>query len=149
MSPPTPELKGQQLSHHRSESHSNAINLGIFCEHTSSVHAHALGESTRSCIAESGRSFTSTPSNATPGFGRSGNLVCMESGTSSGVICLFNSGLGGARKFFAVGLLGLSSFSSTESRFFRVSSSDASAWPNPCEDATCSIDLKYYSLLAI
>lgn len=106
-------------------------------------HAQACGESTRSCMAERGSSFISGPSNASPPFGRSGSLACIESGTSSGVTCLVSSGFGGARKLFDLGLRGLSSFSRTESRFLRVNSSEGRAWPKPCEAATCSMDLKY------
>lgn len=42
---------------------------------------------------------------------------------------------------------GLSSFSRTESRFFRTSSSDGRDWPKPWDEATCSMDLKYCLIL--
>lgn len=90
---------------------------------TSATTLQDCGESTRSCIADSGTSFASRPSKPRPCAGCSGILSCMESGMSSGVICRFRSGLGGARKLLLLGLLGLSSFSKTESRFFDVVSS--------------------------
>ena len=143
--PPTPKLKASSQRFRGSQT----IQLSIYAHSTptvgkmSSVCNQAFGDSTRSCIADKGSSFAPGPSNVTPESSRSGNRVCIASGTSSGVICLVSSGLGGARKLFPGGLRGLSNFSKTESRFFKVNSSDARAWPNPCDAATCSIDLKY------
>ena len=109
-----------------------------------------IGESTLLCIACTGTSLFPTGSRCKLSAGGSGRRACIESGTSSGVVGLTISCLGaGARKLFEGGLLGLSNFSRTESRFFSVSSSDGRDWPKPCEVATFSIDLKYYKVSAL
>ena len=105
----------------------------------------ACGESTLVCMADIGTSFASSPSKERACAARSGSLACMGSGINSGVTGLANSGFGRARNVLDVGLLGLSSFSRIESRFFSVTSADGRDWPKPCEVATCSIDLKYYA----
>lgn len=94
-------------------------------------------------MLDSGSSLVSRPSKPNPFAGCASTLVCMESGIRSGVTALASSGRGAARKVFDVGLFGLSSFSSTESRLRNVNSSDGKDWPKPSELATDSIDLKY------
>lgn len=116
--------------------------------------SYACAESTRSCILTSGNSLVSNPSKAGTPFAPSSSSstrVCIESGTSSGVIGREGPALSlleGERKKFLLAeeggeCLGLSSFSRTESRFWRMSSSEGRDWPKPCDEATCSMDLKY------
>ena len=129
-------------------------------------------ESTRSCMDDRGSSLTSSPSSPSAACG-DGSLSCIESGISSGVmarvisgrgsgrgvervvdsgsavIWRVRSGFGPARKDFAVGLRGLSSFSRTESRLRWTFIAGSMDCPNPWDVATCSIDLKYCLWLAL
>jgi len=100
-------------------------------------------------MLDNGSSFVSRPSRPSPFAGCSSTLSCIGSGMRSGVTCLLHSGRGGARKDFAVGILGLSSFSSTESLLRWTDSSDGRVCPKPSDVATDSMDLKYCVRLAI